>query len=62
MGLAIDVPDVIPQQRIGLEAEAYRAPLVDGHLHRQLLERGARRRRKGLLRQRPPDPLASRVL
>ena len=44
--LPAEVPDVVAQQRFGLEAEAFEdgdgADLVDGHLHHQLFEPGAR--------------------
>src|SRR4029079_1281122 len=63
--LAVDVPDMVPQQGFGLEAEALeqrdRCLLVDRHLHRELFEAGAERQRKGLLRQRPADALAAHV-
>src|SRR5665213_303942 len=54
VGLAIDVPDMVAQQRLGLEAETLeqrdRGLLVDRHLHRHLFEPGIQGERKGLLR------------
>src|SRR6266567_3218825 len=48
--LAVDVPDVVAQQRFGLEAKALEQRdgrlLVDRHLHRELFEAGTKRQRK----------------
>src|ERR1700755_471189 len=52
----VDVPDMIAEQRLGLEAEALEQGdsrlLVDRHLHCELLKAFAQRHCKGLLRQR----------
>ena len=59
------VADVVAQQRLRPEAEAFEdrdSPgLVDRHLHQQLLQPAAERQREGLLRQRPPDPEAAHI-
>src|SRR5882724_5461823 len=64
--LAVDVPDMVPQQGLGLEAEALeqrdRRLLVDRHLHGEPFQARAERQSKGLLRQRPADALAADVL
>src|SRR5581483_3299677 len=56
---AVDIPDMVPEQGFGLEAEALeqgdRRLLVDRHLHRELLQAFAQSQGKGLLRQRPAD-------
>src|SRR5581483_3322367 len=62
---AVDVSDVVPEQRLGLEAEALeqgdRRLLVDRHLHRELLQAFAQSQGKGFLRQRPADALPAHI-
>src|ERR1700736_5699072 len=59
--LADDVPDVIAQHPLRLEAQAFkqrdRGLRVARHLHRQFFEARAQRESKRLLRQRPSDAL-----
>ena len=60
---AVDVPDVVPEQRLRLEAEALeqrdRRLLVDRHLHRKLFQPRGQRDRECLLRQRPAHALST---
>ena len=54
VGFAADIPDVVAQQRLGLEAKALeqgnRRALIDRHLHRQFFQAGAQSEGKCLLR------------
>src|ERR1700730_14170526 len=62
---AVDIPDVVAEQRLRLEAKALeqgdRGLLVDRHLHRELLQAFAQSQGKGFLRQRPADALPAHI-